>query len=87
MANTFIDVMDEDGNDPINNPQTIHFYPAGTAETESSGLIDGSSLVFPTGTGAWSMPNSTNDIVGNLVPSHIRTAMHIGGALYNFSWN
>ena len=87
MANTFFDVMDEDGNDPINNPQTIHLYPAGTAETEPSGLIDGNNLVLPTETGAWYMPNSTNDIPGNLVPTHIRIGMHMGGALYNFSWN
>lgn len=87
VANTFIDVMDENGNDPINNPETIHLYPVGTAEIESSGLINSSGIVFPTGTGAWYMPNSTNDIVGNLVPTHIRIALHMGGALYNFSWN
>lgn len=86
VGNTFIDIMDEDGSDPYSNPETIHLYPTGAPEIESSGLIDGSSIVFPTGTGAWLMPNSTNGD-GNLIPTHIRIGMHMGGSLYNFSWN
>ena len=85
VRDTFVDVMDEDGPD-LNNPETIHLYSTEATESASSGLIDGSSIAFPTGAGAWYMPNSIADVAGNLVPTHIRIGLHMGGSLYNFSW-
>lgn len=85
VRDTFIDVMDEDGAG-ISNPDTIHLYANGSAEISSTGLIDGSTLTFPTGSDAWYLPGSTGDVTGNIVPTHIRVGMHMGGSLYNFSW-
>ena len=86
VRDTFVDVMDEDGRD-LDNPETIHLYSTDATEPTSDGLIDGSSIAFPTGAGAWYMPNSANDVPGNLVPTHIRIGLHMGGSLYNFGWN
>jgi hypothetical protein len=84
VSDTFIEIQDEDGPNPSSSPETVSFFP-GDPPSYQNKLVTGLDMTSASNT--WCLPGSTGDTTGNLVPTHIRIAMHMGGALYSFSWN